>query len=167
MSTKTDEIKFLIEELAKRVPYPDPISPESLLVSRLVDGKVVVQSFSLDEGCTVALLNGKLVSVPYNGQEISREIAPATEEVIYSQFNLDSSSKLIIDIKTLGESGDSGSFEMLARPLKSGEIDYVRFGQLGVFPPHELSIKLIGETNSLVVKNLDSLPIQVSIKVAK
>lgn len=164
MNTNVDEIKFLIEELAKRVPYPDPISPESLLVTRLVDGKVVVQSFSLDEGCTVALLNGKLVSVPYNGQEISREIAPATEEVVYSQFNLDSSSKLIIDIMT---QDDAGSFEFLARPSKSGDIDYVRFGQLGVFPPHELSIKKIGVTNSLVMKNLGSLPIQVSIKVAK
>lgn len=164
MSTKSDEIRFLIEELAKRVPYPDPISPESLFVTRLTDGNLVVQSFSLNEGCTVALLNGKLVSVPYNGLEISREIAPGEEEVVYNQFNLDSSSKLIIDMKT---EDDSGVFELLARPLKSGYIDFVRFGQLGIFPQYDLSIKMIGGTNVLVVKNLDNLPIQVSIKVAK
>lgn len=164
MSTKSDEIRFLIEELAKRVPYPDPITAESLFVTRLTDGNLVVQSFSLNEGCTVALLNGKLVSVPYNGLEISREIAPGEEEVVYNQFNLGSSSKLIVDMKT---TEDSGVFELLARPLKSGEIDFVRFGQLGIFPQYELSIKIIGGTNVLVVKNLDTLPIQVSIKVAK
>lgn len=166
--SNVDEIKYLVEELANRVIVPDNISDESLLVTKSSDGQLQVQSFTLSEGCTVAKLNGVLVSVPYNGLEIKKRVEPGITEPLFNQFSISVSNKLIFDIAA--EDPDipiSGSFEMLFRALRSGEMAHTKFGQLGEFPQYELFTEFVNNEYLLKIKNLDSYSIEVNIKVAK
>lgn len=167
MTTSAEQVKFLVEELANRIPFPVPLSDNSILVTKTVNGKITVINVNLESGHTVANLNNEIVSVPYNGLQITHRIGPNASVQIYDKFDLALSSKLILDLDGESDSDFSGAFELLAKPQKNNTMDYVRFGCIGKLPRYTITFEYINSQFVLIFTNLENHVINVSVKVAK
>lgn len=169
--TNKDLLKFILAELSKRPHVLAELQSESVIVNRADTDGMSLESLFLEENEVLGKRNGKLVGLPYSGDELNLTIGPSSvRQVLVIPVTNFKSSKLVIDLITVSDQPDqvrSTSFEMLLKVVPNGSIEYSRYAILGDSLNYDFELIYANNELTVMISNSETLPINATIKVLK